>query len=91
MVKKFAAQTTDMKSINNYYIACEELNFTWNEKQIEDAIYYWNKGYHIDYISDRVERNIDEVAILIMDLRRKGKIKERIGGVFGNKEGQNVK
>jgi hypothetical protein len=47
------------------------------------VIAYWNSGYHISEIAEKVNRIIDEVAILIMDLVRKGKIEERKGGVFG--------
>lgn len=36
-----------------------------------------------DVIDEKGNRIIDEVAILIMDLVRKGKIEERKGGVFG--------
>jgi RNase P subunit RPR2 len=39
--------------------------------------------YSIAEIAEKVNRIIDEVAILIMDLVRKGKIEERKGGAFG--------
>jgi hypothetical protein len=55
----------------------------WKEKQVKRVIAYWNSGYHISEIAEKVNRIIDEVTILIIDLSRKGKIKERKGGVFG--------
>ena len=76
---------TDTQKMFNHYIACLDLDFSWNENSLNKVIRYWNSGYHIDEISKKVKRKIDEVAILIIDLKRKGEIDTRIGGVFGTK------
>ena len=76
---------SDMNSFYNDYIACFDLDFSWSEKQVKRVIAYWNSGYHIAEIAKKVDRIIDEVAILIIDLVRKEKITERPGGVFGGR------
>lgn len=76
---------SDMNNYYNNYIACFNLDFSWSEKQVKRVIAYWNSGYHIAEIAEKVDRIIDEVAILIIDLARKEKIEERQGGVFGGK------
>ena len=74
---------SDMNNRYNNYIACFDLDFSWKEKQVKRVTAYWNSGYHIAEIAEKVNRIIDEVTILIIDLSRKGKIEEREGGVFG--------
>lgn len=76
---------SDMNNYYNNYIACFDLDFSWSEKQVKRVIAYWNSGYHIAEIAKKVDRIIDEVALLIIDLARKEKIDEREGGVFGAK------
>lgn len=74
-----------MKSFYNDYIALLDLDFSWNKKQLNRVKVYWEAGYHIAEIAEKVDRIIDEVAILIIDLSRKGEIEERPGGAFGGK------
>ena len=76
---------SDMNNYYNNYIACFDLDFSWNEKQVKRVIAYWKSGYHIAEIAKKVDRIIDEVAILIIDLARKEEIEKREGGVFGAK------
>lgn len=76
---------SDMNSFYNDYIACFDLDFSWNEQQLNRVKVYWEAGYHIADIAEKADRIIDEVAILIIDLSRKGEIEERPGGVFGDK------
>ncbi|MED0675812.1 helix-turn-helix domain-containing protein [Aneurinibacillus thermoaerophilus] len=67
----------------NIYIACEDLNFFWDEDQVSEVIAMWNMGIPVEYIASNFGREVDEVAILIFDLCRQGKIEPRPGGVFG--------
>lgn len=78
-------QTSDKRNMYNDYIALIDLDFTWTKKQVKRVIAYWKSGYHIAEIARKVDRIIDEVAILIIDLARKEKIELRKGGVFGDK------
>jgi len=67
------------------YIALEGLNFFWCERtEIPVVERLWREGAPIWEIADKVKRDVDEVAILIMDRVRKGFIRPRPGGVFGS-------
>jgi len=77
---------SDKRNIKNDYIALMDLDFSWKEEQVKRVIAYWNTGYHIAEIAKKVDRIIDEVAILLIDLARKEKIEPRRGAVFGNKK-----
>jgi fructose-1,6-bisphosphatase/sedoheptulose 1,7-bisphosphatase-like protein len=64
------------------YIACEDMDFVWSEKDVSRFDFFWNNGLGIEKIAKRLKRDIDEVVILIMDRARKGYIKPRKGGLM---------
>ena len=66
------------------YIACEEYDFIWLESEIDMVRQLWRKGVSIVEIAKTVKRNVNEVAILIMDQNEHGEIGNRKGGVFGH-------
>ncbi|MNY77987.1 hypothetical protein D3C86_2180650 [compost metagenome] len=59
------------------------MNLVWDEREARKLDEMWKKGYDIEVIAETLERDCDEVAILIIDRARKGKIKARETGVFG--------
>lgn len=65
------------------YIPLEDLNWEWLTRDIAIVIGLWKQGEPIDRIAKLVRRSVDEVAILLMDLRRNGLIELRKGGVLG--------
>lgn len=65
------------------YLACEELDFTWAEKEVKQVTEMWKEGKSIRAISYVLKRDADEVLILIIDLLRAGNIKQRPGGALG--------
>lgn len=65
------------------YIALEQLDFSWYQDQVELVIELWNKGVHIKQISEELGRDSDEVFLLLMDLIRRKRIKERKNGIYG--------
>ena len=65
------------------YIALSELDFSWYPDEVEQVAQFWRDGPHIAKIAEMLERDIDEVAVLIMDLARKNKIRRRKNGVLG--------
>jgi len=65
------------------YIALSELDFSWYPGEVEKIKKLWAYGLHIAKIAEMLERDIDEVAVLIMDLARKNKIRRRKNGVLG--------
>lgn len=69
------------------YIACEDLDFVWDEHDLIEFINDWKSGKSIFQLADRFQREQDEIAILILDLARKGMIDKREGGIFGTSHG----
>lgn len=62
---------------------CEEVDFIWDEQDVIKFERYWRNGYSITLISKTMNRNILEVALLIIDRSRKGLIFPRPGGLNG--------
>lgn len=88
-----ACHKEDMKQCylrESVEIALLDLNFSFTQTQIKLAIEAWNMGMSIEEMAklvrpfDRKGDAIDETAILIMHLKRRGKIKSRKGGILGN-------
>ncbi|WP_260288477.1 hypothetical protein [Peribacillus aracenensis] len=52
----------------NIYIALEDINYEWSKVSILQVLDLWNAGFSLNYISEEVQREYDEVALLIMDL-----------------------
>jgi len=65
------------------YIACLDMDFSWFPAEVEKIINAWQVGKPIWEIAEELNRCPDEVAILFIDLARKGKIKSRPRGVYG--------
>jgi hypothetical protein len=66
------------------YIACEELDFVWDEHDLIRFIAEWQNGTSIFELENIFKRSQNEIAILILDLGSKGAISERSGGIFGS-------
>ena len=65
------------------YIALLDLDFSWYPDEVEQVEKSWRNGLHIIDIAKQVGRDTDEVAILLMDLVRRKRIKKRWGGAYG--------
>ncbi|MGO4888018.1 helix-turn-helix domain-containing protein [Anaerobacillus sp. MEB173] len=63
------------------YTALEELDFHWDEQEVSTFIELWNNGFSLNEIAQRFSRDIDEAAILLMDLGRKKRINPRHYGI----------
>lgn len=68
---------------NNIHIACEDLDFVWDEKQLSEFRQMWREGKSIKQMADVFGRDPDEVLILAVDQCRDGRLKKREGGVLG--------
>ncbi|MBD7967726.1 helix-turn-helix domain-containing protein [Paenibacillus gallinarum] len=82
-IRQFARNEHFFKQRNNIYLACEEMDFTWNEKEIKQVEIMWNKGVEVHSIATEMKRDPDEVVILIIDRAKKGCIGNRPGGLIG--------
>jgi hypothetical protein len=65
------------------YEACADLNRSWYPDEITRFIKMWNAGDCITLIAEELRKDVDEVALLIIDQKRKGRIEDRPGGAFG--------
>lgn len=65
----------------NLYIALEELDMLWDEDEVVQVKEAWNNNESVFAIGEKMQRDPDEVALLIMDLARKGSIGKRALGL----------
>lgn len=68
----------------NRVIVCEELDFTWERKELNKLARMWKKGQSILEMAVEVERDPDEVLIALIHLAKKNKVEKREGGLFGH-------
>lgn len=70
------------------YIVLEDMNFHWPAKDIETVLRLWNEGMSINYIGKQVERDVDEISLLLVELaeRHRGKVFRRNRGVLVSSE-----
>jgi fructose-1,6-bisphosphatase/sedoheptulose 1,7-bisphosphatase-like protein len=69
----------------NKIIVCEDLDFLWSLTDIKLCKSMWIQGFSIPDMARALERDVDEVTILIMDLSRKEEIQNRVGGARGKR------
>ena len=91
------ANTKPEKPIPPQIIILDDLDFSWTIEEVEEVKKLWKDGVNIVDIAQQVRKKtpdfyrkeqdaINETALLIMHLDRKGQIKPRKGGIFGSKE-----
>lgn len=59
------------------YVACEDIDFEWDDKDVHAFDKAWNSGWSIEEIAHGFARDPDEIVILIIDRARQGKIHKR--------------
>lgn len=65
------------KSRQNIYIACEDMDLIWDEKEVSQFVALWNCGKDILSIAEHFNRDPDEIGLLVIDQARKGFIEPR--------------
>jgi hypothetical protein len=68
------------------YEACADLNRKWYSDEITRFIKMWSAGNCVTLIAKELKKDVDEVALLIIDQKRKGRINDRPGGAYGKGE-----
>lgn len=63
------------------YLALENLNFTWSTEDVVGFQKLWFHGFSLGWIAESFNRDMDEVALLVIDLAHLGLIKSRINGL----------
>lgn len=64
------------------YVALQELNFNWVKDELCLVIDMWNEGKSIFVIAAQLSRDIDELALLLMDLGDRELIRGRDRGIL---------
>ena len=65
------------------YIACSDMDLDWDIQEVQEVEEMWNKGIPLEMIASSFGRDLDEVAILIMDRARQGRLSKRKYGALG--------
>jgi len=68
--------------------AHEKVKFDFTMRQIETFVTLWNLGCPIDKIAQKLYTSQVSIALMVMDLEMTGRIKERPGGLMGQKKGR---
>lgn len=66
------------------YVALNWLDFSWYQSEIEQIKAWWREGMSVFDMGEEMRRDPDEIAILVMDLIRRGTINPRKGGAYGS-------
>ena len=74
------AKTTPAEPL---YIALEDFDLSFFPGEVKEAKELWKQGLSIPAMAEQMEREVEEVFILLYDLATKGKIKNRPNGLFG--------
>ena len=64
-------------------IVLEDVDFIWYDRDIQKVKQWWVEGKSIWWMGEKLKRNPDEVALLIMDMARRHLIQYRSGGAYG--------
>ena len=72
-----------LRPTERLHFACEELDLSFRQQEVWDVIRWWREGMSYDAMADSLDRDADEVAILLIDLARTGRIEKRRGGCRG--------
>jgi hypothetical protein len=69
------------------YIACNNWNFGWHRRDLDQLKRYWEEGKSCKEIAKAMRRPFRDVMGLIMDQWEKGYLPDREGGIFGEFQG----
>lgn len=72
-----------IRKFGTTYTALENIDFQWSLPDVNEFINLWNSGASIMRLSGHFKRRQTDIAVLIMDLAEKGKIKARERGLWG--------
>ncbi len=71
-----------------YYIALDDLNFDWRPSDLHRVAAWYREGKPLSYMASYLRRDHDEVALLVMDLSRRGEIEPRPSGYLSMRKGR---
>lgn len=68
----------------NIYIACEEIDMVWDERDVSQFDLMWNEGMPLSGIAACFNRPYHDLWLLMIDRFEKEAIDDRPGGIWGN-------
>lgn len=74
---------TNNSNFKDIIIILDDIEFAWNKSDIEKVIKLWKYGISFKEIVKRINRDGDEVFLLLLHLSRKGQIKKRKNYLLG--------
>ena len=78
-------------SRKNRVIVCEDLDFVWDEPELQKLATLWDRGVSIERISKNLDRDPDEILIALIHLARNDKIFARENGLRGVTTNESIK
>jgi hypothetical protein len=66
----------------NRVIILENLNFFFDESELNEIKKMWKSNLSVNYMSDYLERDPDEIILAIIHLAREDRISPRRGGIL---------
>lgn len=63
-----------------------KMDLFWSQEDEAKVIEMWAAGSHIADIAEAVNRDQDEIFLLLLELAKAGGITERDGGIYGKHE-----
>lgn len=79
-----------MRGVQKYFCTFCDLEFEhyrvtidFTGEELKEVARLWKNGVHLGVIAEKVKRDPDDIAILIISLVRRGKVKKRTGGAYG--------
>ncbi|MED4914342.1 hypothetical protein [Parageobacillus thermoglucosidasius] len=76
------------KSRRKIYVVLEEFHLEWKTSDILMFQKFWYRGFSLKWIAEYFGRDIDEMAVVVMDQARRGYIRPRPSGIFCGPETQ---
>ena len=67
-------------------VILEDVEFAWKKKDMDLVVKLWRYNKSIKYIIERIDRDGDEVFLLLLHLARNGLIKKRENFIWGDGE-----
>jgi hypothetical protein len=74
------------KNSSKIYVLLEEFHLEWKTTDILEFQELWHKGFSLRWIANYFGRDIDEMAVVVIDQARRGYIPCRSRGIFISKE-----
>lgn len=63
-------------------IVCEDMNFIWDQTELNKMAKFWNQSGDVRIIANYFNRDPDEVVFALIHLARIDKIQRREGGLL---------